>query len=61
MSAVPKPDPKNFVKMEAAVDAVEEGHPIEEKLRHLVPSEVRAMQEELRNNLQEVVNQNLEA
>ncbi len=53
---VPKPDPKNFVKMVPALAAVEEGHHIEEKLRHLVPPQVRAMQEELRNILQGAIN-----
>ena len=53
---VNKPEAKNFVKLEPALGAVEEGHQIEEKLRHLVPPEVRAMQEELRNNLQEIIN-----
>jgi hypothetical protein len=30
--------------------------PIEDKLRHIVPPEVRAMQNELKNQLQEMIN-----
>ena len=34
--------------------------PFEDKLRHIVPPEVRAMQNELKNQIQEVINQQYE-
>jgi len=57
---VPKPDQQNFVKLESVEDQFEIKHPIGEKLRHIVPPAVRAMQEELRNLLQTVLNQEME-
>lgn len=57
---IPKPDMQNFVKMEALVDTLNGKFPIEEKLRHLVPPQVRVMQGELKTKLQDVVNQMFE-
>ena len=57
---IPRPDMQNFVKMEALVDSLTGKLPIEEKLRHIVPPNVRAMQVELKGKLQEVINQMFE-
>ena len=46
---IPKLDSQNFVKLEPALDNINAKLPIEDKLRHIVPPEVRAMQNELRN------------
>lgn len=54
---IPKPDCQNFVKMEAVFDNVQVKMPLEDKLRHIVPPEVRAMQNELKNQLQDIINQ----
>jgi hypothetical protein len=51
---------QNFVKMEALVDSLTGKLPIEEKLRHIVPPQVRVMQVELKTKLQEVINQMFE-
>jgi hypothetical protein len=42
-------DSQNFVRLEPALDNIQEKLPIEDKLRHIVPPEVRAMQTELKN------------
>lgn len=48
---LPKLDGQNFVKLEPALDNVLAKLPIEDKLRHIVPPEVRAMQNEVKNQL----------
>lgn len=48
---IPKPDVQNFVKLEPALDNIQAKMPIEDKLRHIVPPQVRAMQNELKNQL----------
>lgn len=53
---IPKPDCQNFVKLEPALDNIQAKMPIEDKLRHIVPPEVRAMQNEVKNQLQEILN-----
>ena len=57
---IPKPDMQNFVKLEALVEDLNGKLPIEDKLRHIVPPAVRALQEELKNLLQDIVNQHYE-
>jgi len=57
---IPKPDCQNFVKLEAALENIQAKLPVEDKLRHIVPPEVRAMQNELKNQLQELINQQYE-
>lgn len=51
---------QNFVKMDSSLDDINGKQAIEEKLRHIVPPNVRAMQVELKNKLQEVINQQFE-
>jgi hypothetical protein len=51
---------QNFVKMEPLLDSLQSKLPIEEKLRHIVPPQVRVMQVELKTKLQEVINQMFE-
>ena len=60
VSAIPKPDMQNFVKLDAVLEDLNGKSPLEEKLRHIVPPQVRVMQEELRNDLQVVLNQQYE-
>jgi hypothetical protein len=48
---IPKPDMQNFVKLEALAEDINGKLPIEDKLRHIVPPAVRALQEELKNLL----------
>jgi hypothetical protein len=60
MEQVPVPDSQNFVKLEPALDNIQAKLPIEDKLRHIVPPEVRAMQNELKNQLQDIINQQYE-
>jgi BRO1-like domain len=48
---VPKPDMQNFVKLEAALDNLAGKLAIEEKLRHIVPPQVRVMQVEVKQKL----------
>lgn len=43
LDSLPKPDCQNFVKMEPLLENLNEKLPIEDKLRHIVPPEVRAM------------------
>ena len=57
---LPKPDCQNFVKMEAVLENMQGKIPIEDKLRHIVPPEVRAMQNEVKNQIQEIINQQYE-
>ncbi len=57
---IQKPDAQNFVKLEPTTDDVNTNHPIENKLRFIVPPAVRAMQQEIQQLLQEVVNHNFE-
>jgi hypothetical protein len=42
---------QNFVKLEALAEDINGKIPIEDKLRHIVPPAVRALQEELKNLL----------
>jgi len=60
IESIPKPDCQNFVKLEAALDNLSSKLAIEEKLRHIVPPQVRVMQMELKQKLQEVINSNFE-
>lgn len=60
VETLPKPDCQNFVKLEAAMDNIAAKLAIEEKLRHIVPPQVRVMQMELKQKLQEVININFE-
>ena len=46
--------------MEPLLDSLTSKIPIEEKLRHIVPPNVRVMQVELKTKLQEVINQMFE-
>lgn len=46
--------------MEPLLDSLASKLPIEEKLRHIVPPQVRVMQVELKTKLQEVINQMFE-
>ena len=57
---LPTPDLQNFVKMEPLLDSLSGKLAIEEKLRHIVPPQVRVMQVELKTKLQEVINQMFE-
>ena len=57
---IPKPDCQNFVKLEAALESIQTKLPVEDKLRHIVPPEVRAMQNDLKNQLQELISQQYE-
>ena len=61
VEAIPKPDAQNFVKMEAVMDNLQGKLPIEDKLRHIVPPQVRGMQVELQEKLQGVVSQKYES
>ena len=54
-------DMQNFVKLEPTLDSLSGKLGIEDKLRHIVPPQVRAMQVEVKQKLQEVINQNFEA
>jgi hypothetical protein len=49
------------VKLESVEEAIKAPMAIEEKLRHIVPPAVRAMQEELRAQLQEIVGHQYDA
>lgn len=40
---LPKPDCQNFVKLEATLGDLQVKHPLEDKLRHIVPPQVRVM------------------
>ena len=53
---VPVPAAQNFVKMEAVMDNLQGKLAIEDKLRHIVPPQVRAMQIEIKQKLQEIIN-----
>jgi hypothetical protein len=46
--------------MEAVLESLNTKLPIEDKLRHIIPPEVRAMQNELKNQIQELINQQYE-
>jgi hypothetical protein len=48
LDQVPKPDCQNFVKLEPALDNITGKLAIEEKLRHIVPPQVRVMQTEIK-------------
>ena len=54
-SDCPKPDPQNFVNLTSVADELNATPELDNKLRHLVPPAVRAMQDELKNILQELV------
>ena len=57
---VPRPDMQNFVKLEPVFEDLNSKLNLEDKLRHIVPPPVRGMQEELKNILQEIINQQYE-
>ncbi len=61
MDQIPRPDAQNFVKMEPVLDSLQGTLAIEEKLRHIVPPQVRVMQIELKTKMQEVINTQFEA
>ncbi len=46
--------------MEAVLENLNTKLAIEDKLRHIVPPEVRAMQSDLKNQIQDIINQNYE-
>ncbi len=46
--------------MEPMLESLQNKVPIEEKLRHIVPPQVRVMQVELKTKLQEVINHQFE-
>lgn len=48
---VTRPDAQNFVKMEPMQGEIDHTHNIENQLRHIIPPQVRVMQEELRGLL----------
>lgn len=50
-----KPDPQNFVNLLQQNEQLNEKNILDEKLRHIVPPAVRALQDELKNNLQAIV------
>jgi hypothetical protein len=50
------PAAQNFVKLEPMMESLHLKLPIEDKLRHIVPPQVRTMQVELKQKLQEVIN-----
>jgi hypothetical protein len=57
-----RPDLQNFVKLEPLLGDILTGKlAIEEKLRHIVPPQVRAMQIEIKTKLQEVLDQQFAA
>lgn len=51
---VPRPDAQNFVNLTSVQEQLLNS-PLDAKLRHLVPPQVRAMQDELRNCLQAII------
>jgi hypothetical protein len=57
MEQLPVPDCQNFVKLEAITGEIQGKLAIEEKLRHIVPPQVRVMQTELQKKFQEIINQ----
>lgn len=52
---MPKPDPQNFVNLTSCMDKMNEVPALDAKLCHLVPPQVRALQDQLKNTLQGVV------
>ena len=52
---LPKPDPQNYVSLEACTEELGKPSELDGKLRHLVPPAVRAMQEELKNQIQGII------
>ena len=54
-STLTKPDPQNFVSLESQQAKLDEVPALDDKLRHLVPPAVRALQEELKQHLQGIV------
>lgn len=56
--SLPAPDAQNFVKLEPF--EIQSKLAVEEKLRHIVPPQVRVMQTELQKKFEEVVNQMFE-
>ncbi len=47
LDQIPKPDAQNFVKMDPMLESLQVKLAIEDKLRHIVPPQVRAMQIDL--------------
>jgi hypothetical protein len=56
LEQVTAPAAQNFVKLEAVMGNLQGKLAIEDKLRHIVPPQVRAMQVEIKQKLQEVIN-----
>lgn len=57
---LPVLDLQNFVKLDSCLEVIQQKNPLEDKLRHLVPPEVRVMQTELKTQLQNLLNQEFE-
>ena len=56
-SECPKPDPQNFVQLSSVADELNKTPELDNKFRHLVPPAVRQMQDELKNILQQIIDQ----
>lgn len=56
-SELPKPDPQNFVNLQTQADEINARASIEDKLCHLVPPQVRALQDELKQQLSGILQQ----
>jgi hypothetical protein len=54
-ASIPKPDAQNFVNMISVADEMNATPDLDSRLRHLIPPEVRKMQDEIRNVLQAIV------
>ena len=52
---LPKPDPQNFVSLQSMSEEINARPQLDDKLRHVVPPAVRALQDELKNVLQAIV------
>jgi hypothetical protein len=48
---LPKPDPQNYVALESCAEDINKPAELDQKLRHLVPPEVRANADELKNQV----------
>jgi hypothetical protein len=57
LTEIPKPDPQNFVNLTSQADIVNATPELDNKLRHLIPPAVRQMQDELKNMLQGIIQQ----
>ena len=54
-SEIAKPDPQNFVNLLALTDEINQKPELDEKLRHVVPPAVRMMQDELKSQMQQII------